>query len=303
MAPDWLVPKAALMLPCLEILLSGCLPEQDPASYVTGLRVLAIQAQPPEAQPGQSSTLAPLVVDTRGRPLNIDWSLCLVPPFQGEAVNSNCLVADAGGTRRPLGSGLQFTVTMPMAVSAQTLGLPDATGGVYLPLIAQARAGSDTLIASYRLRLGTRAPANQNPMLAGVFTVVAAQDGAADAGSPGAGDTVTALDPAIPLVVHSGDQLTLRALFGSGSAETYQIQDPRGDAGTIMPRTVTETLSLSWFATAGSLSEGTSGAGLPDEILKLDQHLPASGTAIDLWVVGRDERGGTDYLHRTLSFQ
>lgn len=300
MAPDWLVPKAALMLPCLELLLSGCLPQQDPASYVTGLRVLAIKAQPPEAQPGQSSTLVPLLVDTLGRPVNIDWSLCLVPPFQGQAVNSNCLIADAGGTRQPLGSGLQFAVTMPMAVSAQTLGLPDATGGVYLPLIAQARAGSDTLIASYRLRLGTPAPANQNPLLAGVFTVGAAQGGA---GSPGADDTVTSLDPAIPRVVHSGDQLTLRAMFATGAAETYQIQDPRGDAGTIMPRTVTETLSLSWFATAGSLSDGTSGAGFPDQILKLDQHLPASGTAVELWVVGRDERGGMDYLHRTLTFQ
>ena len=32
-------------------------------------------------------------------------------------------------------------------------------------------------------------------------------------------------------------------------------------------------------------------------------HLPPSGTAIDLWIVGRDERGGTDYLHRTLQFE
>jgi hypothetical protein len=265
--------------------------------------VLAIKAQPPETPPGQKSMLTALTVDTMGRPLDIGWSECLLPPLQGQIVNPDCLLGPAASSRRPLGSGPQLEVTMPAMDSVQSLGLPDATGGVYLPLIAQVTAGSDTLVASYRLRLGTGSPANQNPMLTGVFTVVAPEAGAADAGSPGAGEVVTALDPATPPVVHSGDQLTLRASFAPGSAEAYQIQDPRGNAGTIMPRGVTETLTLSWFATAGSLSEGSSGVERPDQVLKLDQHLPPGGTAIDLWVVGRDERGGTDYVHRTLRFQ
>jgi hypothetical protein len=41
----------------------------------------------------------------------------------------------------------------------------------------------------------------------------------------------------------------------------------------------------------------------PDTTLKLDKYLPASGTPIDIWVVARDERGGTDALHRTLIYR
>lgn len=288
----------------LALASGGCSPKMDPATYVTGLRVLLISAQPPEVAPGQTATVSALAIDTQGRPLSADWSVCLEAPQQGQAVNPDCLTGTAGPQQQPLGSGLQVTVTMPTPSSAKSLGLPDASGGLYLPLVAQVAAGLDSLVATYGLRVNlTGEPANQNPTLSGVYTVVPGPGSAADAGDAGAGDVVTAIDPATPLPVHSGDVLTLRASFAAGSVETYQIL-PTSSAGGTAARTVTETLTVAFLATAGTVSGGTSGVDRPDRILTLDPaHLPAPGTTIDLWAIGRDERGGASFLHRTLLLQ
>jgi len=300
----WAVGRAGLLGICLALGSGGCRQNMEPASYVTGLRVLAITAQPPQVPPGQTAALSALVVDTQGRPLRIAWSQCLAAPLQGQAVNPDCLTGADNGSLQALGSGPQIAVTMPTtAPSVQALGLPDATGGLYLPLVVAATVDGDSLVATYGLRVNlTGEPANQNPRLTDVYTVVPGSGGA-DAGSADSGEVLTAIDPATPLPVHAGDVLTLRVTFAPGSAESYQIPGS-SSTGSPMPRTVTETLNVAYFATAGSLSGGTSGVERPDRILTLDSaHLPASGTAIDLWVIGRDERGGTDYLHRTLVLQ
>lgn len=290
---------AAALLLCGAEALGGCLPPQEPASYVTGLRVLGIKAEPPEAAPGQTVMLDALVVDTQGRSIDIAISQCLLVPLQGQSVNLDCLTGGAGDALRPLGSGLPLSFTVPASTDPAALGRPDFSGGVYLPLVMQLRAGSDSLTAVYSLRVGTGAAANRSPSLAGVFKVDSQPPDAAAAGS--GGESETPLDPAAPLIVHAGEQLTLRARFHSGSEELYQVPDTSG-AG-MPPRSDKEMLRVSFFSTAGSLSEGSSGVEHPDQLLKLDQHLPESGTLIDLWVVGRDERGGADYLRRTLKFQ
>jgi len=114
-------------------------------------------------------------------------------------------------------------------------------------------------------------------------------------------DMQTTLDPANPPVVHDGDQLDLRALVTPESSEMYMVYD--GDPRTTPPRTVYETVNMSWFTTAGELSDDVTGDAKPNTTLTLDTHQPASGSTIDLWVVARDERGGSDVLHRTLLFQ
>ncbi len=269
----------------------GCVADQDPASYVTGLRVFAVEADPPEAPPGGSTTLTAVAADTQGRPIDVTWAACLLPPLQGQAAPPDCAIGDAADFLQPLGSGLSVTVQVPM-LDPSSRGLPDATGGIYLPIRARVQAGADALTAIYRLRLGSRvagAPVNRNPALTGVAQITTAADG---------GETATPLDEATPLVVHMGDELTLRASFTPDSAEPYQIQDP----GETPPRSVTETTSAAFFATAGSIDRPF-GSRQSAVTLKLDKHLPASGTLFELYVVGRDERGGTDSLHRTLLFQ
>src|SRR5205807_1047726 len=107
---------------------------------------------------------------------------------------------------------------MPM-IDLAMLGRPDASGGIYLPLIARVAAGTDSLAATYQLRLNQGQPPNQNPVLSGIFLVLAV-------GSGGASDTVVRVDDANPLLLDAGGQITLRATFIGGSAESYQISDP-----------------------------------------------------------------------------
>src|SRR5262245_40516865 len=61
-------------------LLSACGGDFDPGSRVTGLRVLAVQANASYAAPSESVHLDALAFDTQGRALSWGWGLCIDPP-------------------------------------------------------------------------------------------------------------------------------------------------------------------------------------------------------------------------------
>jgi len=129
--------------------------------------------------------------------------------------------------------------------------------------------------------LADAAPANTNPTIADLFSVDAA-------------GAMSALDATTPTPVQSGGALTLTVTFTPDSAQSYIAAD-----GTV----TTETLTTSWFCTAGDLSFEKTSATQPQTVLHLDQRLPPAGTQIELYAVARDERGGTDFAHRTLLLQ
>jgi hypothetical protein len=273
--------RATAALSILLVGAAGCSSEDtapDRRSLVQRLRVLAIRAEPPEVAPHEVSQVTALAVDPRTTSIAVQWTRCTEPPLAGELVNPDCLSGGDADLLPPIGCGPSVAVVMP-AVDPSTLGAPDASGGLYLPLIAHVAAGSEASLADYRLRLAGPAPRNQNPLLEGVFRI--ADDGSA-----------VALDDAAPTTAHAGDQITLRASFAPGSRETYSV------GGQLH----TETLTIAWFATAGSFTDEHTPDGF-DTVLRLDADLPASSGAIDLWVVGRDERGGTDFLHRSIGYQ
>jgi len=251
-----------------------------PVSFVAGLRVLGIKAEPPQIAPGASTTVTALVVDTSGGTPAASWSECLLPPLPGQAVNTACVDGSAGSELQPIGDGLTIPFVMPQ-VTAASLGAPDATGGVYLPLVAALVSGPQTFTAVYRLRLGDDAPANTNPTIAGVFSVDAS-------------GAMSALDAAAPTPVQAGGALSLTVTFAPDSAQTYTAAD-----GTV----TTETLTTSWFCTAGALSFEKTSATQPVTVLHLDQRLPSAGAQIELYAVAHDERGGADFAHRTLLLQ
>jgi hypothetical protein len=271
---------------CLLWSFAGCQSFSDPpVSFVAGLRVLGIKADPPQIAPGASTTVAALVVDTDGGTPAASWSQCNLPPLPGQTVNTACVDGSGGAQLQPIGDGLTIPFLMPQ-VTADQLGAPDATGGVYLPLVASVNANvqaanAQAVTAVYRLRLGDAAPANSNPTIADVFSVDAA-------------GAMSALDAAAPTPVHSGEALSLTVTFAPDSAQTYTAAD-----GTV----TTETLTTSWFCTAGALSFEKTSATQPVTVLHLDQRLPASGAQIDLYAVAHDERGGADFAHRTLLLQ
>ncbi len=259
----------------------GCQSFPDPpVSFVTGLRVLGIEAEPPQVAPGESTTVTALAVDTSGEMPTASWSVCLLPPLPGQTVNPACADGSSPSELQPVGDGLTIPFVMPQVTAAQ-LGAPDATGGVYLPLVATIRAGGQALTAIYRVRLGDAAPANTNPTIAGLFSVDAT-------------GAMAALDETSPTPVPSGGAVTLTVTFAPDSAQTYTAAD-----GTAR----TETLTTSWFCTAGDLSFEKTSATQPQTVLHLDQRLPPAGAQIDLYAVARDERGGTDFAHRTLLLQ
>lgn len=262
-------------------LLSACGTSFDPESYVDGLRVLAIKAEPPEAAPGQSTTLTALAVDTAGSAITVSWTACTEPPLTGAGpIHQDCFDQDAAPYLIPMGTGLSVTGDIP-DVTPSDFGPPDAGGGLYLPIRVQARSASGAVDAAYELRLAQGAPPNHNPQLLGVLTVPAV-------GPP------APLEEASPLEMHAGDEVTLRAVLSDDSAETYAL------AVAGQSSTATEIVSVSWFATGGSLSESVTGQPKPDTVWRADKHLPPAGTVIDLYVVAHDERGGTDYLHRSV---
>jgi hypothetical protein len=268
--------------------LGGCQNFSDPpVTFVVGLRVLGIKAEPPQIAPGASTTVTALAVDTDGGTPAASWNQCNLPPLPGQTVNAACVDGSAAADLQPIGDGLTIPFVMPQ-VTAAALGAPDATGGVYLPLVAAVNtatspqaASPQALTAVYRLRLADAALANANPTISDVLSIDAA-------------GAMSALDASAPTPVPSGGAVSLTVTFAPGSAQTYIAAD-----GTV----TTETLTTSWFCTAGDLSVEKTSTTQPVTVLHLDQRLPATGAQIDLYAVGRDGRGGTDFAHRTLLLQ
>jgi hypothetical protein len=275
------VTRAALLL--LLVAGAACTPEGDiPRTLIIKPRVLAITAEPPSAAPGESATVTALIVGPGTETPAVSWARCRLAPRPGDTINPDCFDAAGAASLEPIGDGVTITTEMPADVTAVALGDPDATGGVYLPLIARVAAAGQTLLGSYRLRLSTADDVNHNPGLTGVLILNA--DGN---GSP--------IDPASPPRVRTGDQLTLTAALADGSAESYPAA--LGDG------TATEQLLTSWFSSAGRFSNERTEATQPTTVLQLNDLLPDPGSAIDLYAVTRDDRGGATYVHRTLAFE
>jgi hypothetical protein len=273
--------RSTVMACVLALAGSGCEPDTDlPRTFISGPRVLAIAAEPPSVPPGGSTTVSAVIVGTGGETPSVSWVRCRRAPRLGEAINPDCVDTAQADYLEPIGEGTTITTAMP-DVMPSDLGAPDATGGVYLPLIARVTVAGQTLIATYRLRLQTTGDANQNPDLTGLLLVDAA------------GATMP-LDAAAPPTVHTGDRLTLQVAVAAGSVEMYP--PPLGGPP------VAEILRTSWFSTAGKFSQERSEGPQAQTVLELDALLPAPGNAIDLYAVIRDDRGGTDYVHRTLTF-
>lgn len=266
----------------------------DNSARVRGLRLLGVQSEPAEAGPGTSVTLTAVAVDPSspsspgGGVITVRWAACTEPPIPGTGLpNPACVSSDTAPYLIQLGEGSSITAEVP-EVDPAVLGAPDPTGGLYLPIRVRLATASESLDGIHRLRYAQGAPPNQNPRLVEISRITRAADG-----SP----VVSPLVEGEPLAVREGEALTLRAAFAQDSAETYEAP---GIGGT--PRTTKETLNVTWFSTAGRYRADRTGDG-GETLLRLDRDLPARGQDIDLWLIGRDERGGLDFLHRTLTLQ
>jgi len=280
---------------------SGCSGDFDPASYLApgSLRVLGVVADPPEAAAGGTSTLTAITPDLPTMP-TWDWVVCTQPPPPGtSSVDPLCFEADMGDFLvHVAGNGPSATVTMPATASPSTLGIPDAGGGLYLPIIAHATVGASTLDTEYGLRLAVPNYPNHNPTIASASLVGEPLDA-----SPMEVSELST-DPAAPTPVAAGSEPTLRLTLTADSFESFPQLTGTPPNVTIM--TATEQPRFFWYADAGIFTNDTTGSEQPDTQLKLDDgkhHPPRTGDVINVFVVVHDDRGGTAFTHRYLVVQ
>jgi hypothetical protein len=298
------MPKRALLVAAL--LVAGCGGDFNPASYLqpNTLRILGVIAEPPQAAPGETTMMTlvgPLLDGT-----TYEWSLCIQPPPPGSSgTDELCLEADLGadflipvaGNPTPLPDGSTATVTMPADEGPSKLGVPDASGGFYLPVRVRAQNGNQQLDTIYGLRLGIpQLPPNHNPVIASVQLVEEPLDA-----SPMMVQELSS-DPNAPTPVAIGSEPTLRLTLTPDSYETYPTIT--GVPPNQMVTMTTEQPRFFWYADAGHFSEDTTGMDQPDTKLRLDDtNKPNPGDRIHLFVVVHDDRGGTAATDRWLIAQ
>jgi hypothetical protein len=306
----------------------GCKPNVGaPASLIAGPTILAVRGEPAEAAANEQVSYELLAVDTDGRIPADDnavsrpalWAICTTPkpPIETNAVNRACL----DGVALPGQFGpTPITFVAPMPSDACTLfgpitppveppirpRDPDITGGYYLPVrvslwIPEAlrrpgMASEDTLVGFELERIScglANAPSrfpreynatytsNQNPHLAGV----ALTDDANPAGVQLLPDSATH--------VGQGQTVTFEASWTADSAESY----PAYDVQTKTLPTRREALVVAWYATGGSFEHDSTGRGEDEtELSTSNQWTAGSPGLVHLWMVLRDNRGGTDFV-------
>lgn len=292
------------------ILATACGSEdRRPRTLVDTVRILGVKAEPPEVGPLQASELSVLAVDPQGRALGVLWLACdpVFDPAPGAAPYSACEAAAnltdpsaaadlfASGAARPLSfdpSAATARWTPPTGEDGAPVdllaALPDGDprrrigGSVTLVVIAAPLADLEAALADpsrgfdpenaavalKRLTVSEAPTPNANPTLEGVRV---------------GGEVVRDGDTA---QVVSASDVPLAALAASGSAEDWTLVHPDG-----RETAEAETLVASWYATYGDFEAVRSQPGEPNLFFA-----PRGAGTLELWVVLRDGRGGTDWL-------
>jgi hypothetical protein len=313
------------------LLFVGCVPDLgQPGSLVTESRVLAIRAEPAEANPQGSAAdmlsrrvvqLDALVVSPQGTTLlpPLRWSFCLAPKplSENNVASTDCLGSDPAALM-PIGDPLAAT-TPDSACSnfgpetpAQKPGEPptrprdaDITGGYYQPMRlalslppAEQRTRGLTQDVSIGLLRVSCNLAGAPPDIIRDYNKAAQgkQNRNPQLDPPRVFDPVSQnpiyLDEKGVLQADSGKSYTLQASWSAESVESY----PTFDLLTKAVVTRFESMRVSWFTTAGSFAAERTGRD-SDEAQRLTSSnnvwtAPATAGPATLWLVLRDDRGG-----------
>lgn len=270
---------------------AGCTGELDDRSDVRDLRVLAIQATPPELVLNDDVlpdvTLTALVADPRdpGRTIDYAWLAC------GLTDDLRCASADfaldLGAGSAPLAEiGAVMPVTEELVAAARELDTYLGFGGVSIVAELVLAAGSDEELhaikqvpAVYSLPRDTTANRNPTPPALRHDDVDWPEDEV--------------------LEVAAGTEVKVEPVSPPEDAETYSVLRFDLDHEELQ-----EYLEYDFFATAGPWNRSSSGG--PPEVVSTETTLASRWTAPDevpaedvtLWVVVRDGRGGTAWTTR-----
>jgi hypothetical protein len=277
--------RALLLLAAL----AACTPDFAAASDVFDLRVLAIRAEPPEAQFDlDAGTVDPVHVTVLAvDPPRKDNFATMVSELCGQTDSRRC------GGEFPLGTqtrqgGETFSLDIVLPSGALDAGVAaDALaglGGIRVQLSVAIDDGDPhgTLWASKTIVYSPKGkPPNHNPLLTGVHLTRN-------------GDDAGTLAPGDALKLTPGVEIGLRPLLAPDAREEYDTTDLRGNTVHLK-----EQPAYSFFVTAGaemdrdSADEPADGVAPPDGLARIDAFNGASGT---LWIVVRDGRGGESWV-------
>jgi hypothetical protein len=285
---------------------ASCVPDLDQrTSIVDRTEILAVVAEPAEAPAGASVQYHALVATPDGEAIApvLSWAYCTKPkpPIEDDAVSTACL--DDPGVAIA-GAGADATGTIPMTTctlfgpNPPGPGFrprdPDPTGGFYQPVRVQGEGaltfGLDRIacalanappdvVAEFRARYH----ANQNPPALALTSGGANVDG---------------------LTADAGATIELHAAWPAGAAEPYVSYDPA--SVSLVDRS--ESLRVSFYATAGRFGTDTAGIAEGDPSLSVDDTWTAPGPRgpsgpVTLWTVFRDSRGGATIARYSITIR
>jgi hypothetical protein len=295
------------------LLLAGCKPDLgSPQSLVVEPRIIAVRQEPPEVAPGTAVMAEVFAVSPTGRVIppaeGALWALCTAPkpPAENNVVSHDCAT---GSGLQPAGMGPVVSVTIPPTACAlhgpdtppTRPGEPplrprdaDVTGGYYQPVSVRLPASGDQAFGLERLRcnlpgvssevaqeFSKRYVANRNPTIAALSID----------GKPAAAEATVA----------PGARAGFALSWPPEAREPFPIFD-------LARRELVdhvEELTASWFVTAGSVEHDRTGRPEtdPDTTVTNVWTAPLTTGPVKLWVVLRDNRGGTAVAEYTIQVQ
>lgn len=286
-------------------------------AVIDGPRVLAIAATPAEGAPDAEIRLRALWVDEHGvRPQSdLTWALCLVRrPLAELAPIADACIDDLDDTRMDVGNGASVIATIPddacrlfgpdpppaqPGMSQARPVDPDRTGGYYQPVIVEAReeiagfgvrldCGTAGATQKQAAELRMRHRDNVSPRISDLAI-------AGDASTESAADRIVTVNVGAELELTAGWRACAIGESCDG-AEHY----PRFDPIALEIVESREALSLAWYATAGTFADNRTGRS-DDDVTRRSTNVwtaPDDPGRVTLWIVIRDDRGGTSW--RTL---
>lgn len=293
-------PTASFRNVACPLALLACRPDFGERESLLGeVRIVAVQAEPPEAKPGERVQFSMLVAGPNGPAASpkVDWALCRTPKplTENGSVSTACLgegVEPLDERTLELGARIPNDACALFGPEVTSADLrprdPDLTGGYFQPVrvrLTEFRNAGTQAFAFVRLRcnlpdapadvarlFGEQYVANRNPAILSVER--------------------WAEGTRVPFTTGTeGEVVALRVSWES--PERFLAYDVR-DRALRMRR---EDMRVSWYVTGGVLLHDRTGrtGEEPEAFSENAWTLPSSRATSHLFVVLRDDRGGVSF--------
>ncbi|MBC7752664.1 MAG: hypothetical protein H7Z71_00395 [Moraxellaceae bacterium] len=277
------------ILSVLVCLTFSCSPDNLPDfNKIESPRVIALMADKPEANPGDTITITPVISDLAAVSgvqdsiqvcIDLGISFGASPTCEGNptkiVVQNHRVLTLPGVGENWTGSADSFSFSLPInAIIFNRRSAQDQFNGVdyLIEYTLHSTIGTDvTAIKRISVSESTKSNKNLNPTFSDIFS-----------------DGVSMLNLPVGLLVHLSNNLNL------SSAENYAIKDAQGGL-----KNYTEELTVTWFITDGKTKYYRSLVGGLNEYT--GPGAAPVGRSAYILAVARDNRGGVFVVKRKLN--